>query len=537
MRMARRIASNTASVFGLDSRNSWITAAFCSVVLFLSLSTVRVSGVLFYGIVETFGVTRQRASWPLTLSNSLVQLAGPVVGLLCRRYSCRTVLLCCSSITGVSVSLCYFAKSVYFLDIFLGVIHGVTRCGLFVGVNILVAQHFEKRRTTACSLISTVAGLNIVLASIVEWFRASFGTRGSLLLYGGILMNAFPFAMAVRSPPWITKSVIVNRKAAGILDKQTADEERPFYMPTQQTELCGLGKDDVERAVHQPTEQTMELCGLGKDDVDRSVHQFTQQTTEIRGLGKDDVKLELSTLKNTKENPNPEVHADTKEQKSYVSAKSCNPGMKPQEKMAAFEVARHLLALNFWVDALSFAVVVLGMGLFVLMSTDLANDRGLSPSEGVYLLYAFSVTDIIFRPLGGLLIDSKIISLESVMLLGFLIQGLAFELLAWFTAQYAMLLASILMGTTCGSRMALQTPALVKDFGIQKLPIILGSLSFCVGILSMLRPALVGIFRDKLGSYNGLLHTMAAVNALLSAVWLLKVFHVQKKQSPLHRIS
>ncbi|KAH9367785.1 hypothetical protein HPB48_021394 [Haemaphysalis longicornis] len=36
----------------------------------------------------------------------------------------RTVLLCCSSITGVSVSLCYFAKSVYFLDIFLGVIHG-----------------------------------------------------------------------------------------------------------------------------------------------------------------------------------------------------------------------------------------------------------------------------------------------------------------------------------------------------------------------------------------------------------------------------
>ncbi|XP_077564257.1 monocarboxylate transporter 7-like isoform X1 [Haemaphysalis longicornis] len=536
MRMATRVASNPAPVFGLDSRNSWVTAAFCSVILFLALSTVRVSGVIFYGIVETFGVTRQRASWPLTLSNSLVQLAGPLVGLLCRRYSCRTVLLCCSSITGVSVSLCYFAKSVYFLDIFLGVIHGVTRCGLFVGVNILVAQHFEKRRTTACSLISAVAGLDIVLASVVEWFRASYGTRGSLLLYGGILMNAFPFAIAVRSPPWITKSVIANRKAAGILDKQTADEERTFHQPTQQTaELCALGKGDVERAVHESTQQTMELCGLEKDDVDRAVHQFTPQATELCVLGKDSVGIELYTLKNTKEEP--EVHADTKKQKGDVSANSCNPGMKQQAKKTAFDVARHLLAVNFWVDALSFAVVVLGMGLFVLMSTDLANDRGLSPSQGVYLLYAFSVTDIIFRPLGGLLIDSKIISLESVMLLGFLIEVLAFELLAWFTAQYAMLLASILMGTTCGSRIALQTPALVKDFGIEKLPIILGSLSFCVGMLSMLRPALVGVFRDKLGSYSGLLHTMAAVNALLSAVWLLKIFHVQKKQYPLHPIS
>lgn len=492
MRTARRVPSNTDSAFGLDSRNSWITAAFCSVLLFLTLSTYRVSGVIFYAIVETFGVTRQRASWPLILSNSLLQLAGPVMGLLCRRHSCRKVLLCCSSITGVSVSLCYFSKSVYFLDIFLGVIHGVTRCGLFVGVNILVAEHFEKRMTTACSLMFTVGGLNTVLVSLVEWFRATYGTLGSFLLYGGILMNAFPFAMAVRSPPEITKSVTSTRKAADILEKQTADEESTFHHHTQQrTELCGLGKDDVE--------------------------------------------LRLSPLKNTKEKPGGD--ADSNKQKGDVSANSWCPAMKAQEEMLASEVAKHLLALNFWVDALSFAVVVLGMDFFVLVSTDLAHDRGLSPSQGVYLVYAFSVTDILFRPLAGLAVDSKVISLESVMLLGFLIQGVAFELLAWFTTTYAMLLASILMGTTCGSRMALQTPALVKDFGIQKLPIILGSLSFCVGMVSMLRPALVGIFRDKLGSYSGLLHTMAALNALLTAVWLLKVFHVQKKHSPLHTVA
>lgn len=492
MQTSRRTPLKTDSGFGLDSRNSWITAAFSSAVLFLTLSTIRVSGVIFYGIVETFGVSRQRASWPLTLSNSLVQLAGPVMGFLCRRYSCRKVLLTCSSVTGVSVSLCYFAKSVYFLDIFLGVIHGVTLCGLFVGVNILVAQHFEKRRTTACSLIFTVGGLNIVLASLVEWFRATYGTLGSFLLYGGILMNAFPFAIALRSPPWLTKSVNADRKLSDNVDKPTADEDCTFLNPTK-------------------------------------------EVTEFGSLEEDEVEMQLSAVKNTKKKT--KLHVVATGQSEDDSANLSYPRMIDQRKTGVYEVVRHFLALTFWLDALSFSAVVLGMGVFVLVSNDLSNDRGLSPSQGVYLVYAFSATDIVFRPLAGLAIDSNIMSLESVMLCGFLLQGIAFEVLALFRSTHVMLLASVLMGTTCGSRMALQTPALVKDFGIQKLPIMIGGLSFCVGLLSLLRPALVGLFRDTLGSYNGLLHAMAVFNASLSAVWLLKIFYVQQKQKALNAVT
>lgn len=61
---------------GLDSRWSWITAAFCSWVMFMGTLSIRVSGVLFYGIVETFQVTREEASWPVTLNGSLLNLAG-----------------------------------------------------------------------------------------------------------------------------------------------------------------------------------------------------------------------------------------------------------------------------------------------------------------------------------------------------------------------------------------------------------------------------------------------------------------------------
>ncbi|KAH8037557.1 hypothetical protein HPB51_013347 [Rhipicephalus microplus] len=63
-------------VFGVDSRQSWITATFCGALLFLALSSSRVSGVFFYRIVETFGVNREQASWPVTLSGSMLPLAG-----------------------------------------------------------------------------------------------------------------------------------------------------------------------------------------------------------------------------------------------------------------------------------------------------------------------------------------------------------------------------------------------------------------------------------------------------------------------------
>lgn len=109
---------------GLDSRWSWITAAFCSWVMFMGTLSIRVSGVLFYGIVETFQVTREEASWPVTLNGSLLNLAGPVMGYLCRQVSCRSVLLICSLFTGVCVCVCYFAKGLLFLNIFFGVLHG-----------------------------------------------------------------------------------------------------------------------------------------------------------------------------------------------------------------------------------------------------------------------------------------------------------------------------------------------------------------------------------------------------------------------------
>ncbi|KAH7949149.1 hypothetical protein HPB49_005656 [Dermacentor silvarum] len=121
---ARRLKDDR--VFGVDSRWSWITAFFCAWVLFLAMATPRMAGIFFYGIVETFGATREEASWPVSLPGTFTVLGG------------------------------------------------TASSGLYVASNVLLAQHFEKRRATASSLVFTVFGFDSVfITPLIEFFRTT----------------------------------------------------------------------------------------------------------------------------------------------------------------------------------------------------------------------------------------------------------------------------------------------------------------------------------------------------------------------------
>ncbi|KAH7949147.1 hypothetical protein HPB49_005654 [Dermacentor silvarum] len=251
-------------LFGVDSRWSWITAFFCAWVLFLAMATPRMAGIFFYGIVETFGATREEASWPVSLPGTFTVLGGPIAGYVCQRFSCRAVLLFCS-------------------------------------------------------------------------------------------------------------------------------------------------------------------------------------------------------------------------------------------------------------------FVLFTAGTYIMITADLASDRGLHPSNAVYFLQALSAADIAFRSVVGIAIDSRTLSLESIMLLGYVVQGLACEWLVWANTSPQMAVASILVGATYGSRTCLQAPALAKDFGIDTLPVVFGGVLFCTGVSLLIRPLLIGYYRDNYGDYTGLLHMMAALNGVFMCIWTLMI--------------
>ncbi|KAL3224773.1 hypothetical protein MRX96_026361 [Rhipicephalus microplus] len=140
--------------YGPDSRESWLVAALCGLLLFrLLLHDRRLRRVLLRHCGNLRLHEAGKASWPVSLNCALTLLAG----------------------TALS--------------------------GLFVNANVLVSQHFERQRATACGLAFT-AGVfyTVIFPTLAEMFRRNYGTRGAFLLYGTVLMNAVPVSIMTRSP-------------------------------------------------------------------------------------------------------------------------------------------------------------------------------------------------------------------------------------------------------------------------------------------------------------------------------------------------
>lgn len=68
--------------FGLDSRHSWAVAAFSSWFLFMFVIVQRVFSVIYVGILSTFGVTRQEASWPMNIMDLFTSITSKLALLL-----------------------------------------------------------------------------------------------------------------------------------------------------------------------------------------------------------------------------------------------------------------------------------------------------------------------------------------------------------------------------------------------------------------------------------------------------------------------
>ncbi|XP_077533082.1 monocarboxylate transporter 12-like isoform X1 [Haemaphysalis longicornis] len=481
--MARSIESLRADPkFGLDSTWSWVTAAFLSWVLLLAMICHQAMGVLFYGIVDTFGATRQAAAWPVVISGSLVSLAGPAMGYLCRRFSCQSVLIVSSIVMGTSASVCWFANSILFLTIMYGVIHGLAVSGAFVAVNVVAAQHFEKRRTTACSMIFTIVALGtLFIPPLAEYFRATYGVRGTFLLLGGIILNACPAVIIIKSPVWMQRPPITSSDKENLELSAKTEATLPKPDPPMNGPETDITSANTEIASRNPCKESTVRTYIFKCCPQNMLPSRMRSSSSKQASGK------VTSQGNTT------------------------------------SVVKQLLTVEFIVDTISFSGIVLGLTTYLMVVVDVATDRGVTPARAVFLLNAFGASDVVLRPLSGIVIDSGILTLETVMLLGYFIQGLALELFVWSSSLSLMLVSSALIGVSNGSRIYLQAPLLVRAFGIESLPLTMGGMAFFIGLVGFTRPLLVGYFRDHHGSYNGLLHILAVMNGVLAVIWAIRL--------------
>ncbi|KAH6932017.1 hypothetical protein HPB50_002511 [Hyalomma asiaticum] len=73
---SRRGGARKRRKTGPDSHYSWVVALACGGVNVFMHASSKVVGLLFFGMLDQFAVSRETAAWPLVLNNTLLNVAG-----------------------------------------------------------------------------------------------------------------------------------------------------------------------------------------------------------------------------------------------------------------------------------------------------------------------------------------------------------------------------------------------------------------------------------------------------------------------------
>nr|XP_037277647.1 monocarboxylate transporter 3-like isoform X1 [Rhipicephalus microplus] len=204
-------ATQKADTTGVDK--CWWVAVLAFVMTTMESSSSRCSGFLMVGIMEQMNVDRGLASWPVSLIGSLIDCGGLLSGPLSELFTTVPVLVggCVLAATGIIASA--FAPNITWLTITLGAMHGLGLGIVITMLQVLISMYFERYRGAANGIMfagSTASAF--IFPHLLLFLGNTYGFRGSLLLFGAVLMNMVAVSIAFREPPWVRLQRINSRK-------------------------------------------------------------------------------------------------------------------------------------------------------------------------------------------------------------------------------------------------------------------------------------------------------------------------------------
>ncbi|XP_070389724.1 monocarboxylate transporter 13-like isoform X2 [Dermacentor albipictus] len=403
---------------GPDSVHSWLVAVACAFASFFAMAGRRSTGFLFVATLETFQVNRVEGSWPIMLLGAVVLLAGFIGGPLAHRFNARPVIIAGAAISAAGAILSFFATTIAFMTVTLGVIHAIGAGMVFIVAPTIISEHFVKNKGLAMGVNFTgiTAGL-FVFPKLLEYLTAAYGLRGALLIFGAVTMNGLAFSLFPRTPAWRKASRGKNQLAAQFPSKAIGDSG----------------------------------------------------TKELR-------------------------HALTVF-KSPV----------------------------FYLIIYSFNAYCFAYECYISLFVDFACDRGVALSTAVTAMSAGAIAEILGRLTLPAAADRGLLNIKTALVLTLAGEAVVFLVLPLLRSQGLIFTVALLIAFTIGAGIVVFPVTLASYFGHKKMSLSFGIVVASAGMLSFVKPCLIGHFRDRVGAYDWLFVICGVLNAIGAAFWLLVV--------------
>ncbi|KAH7959356.1 hypothetical protein HPB49_010529 [Dermacentor silvarum] len=508
-----------------DSRRSWFTLAMCTVMLHTATLGNRSQGALYVGMREHFGASHSDASFPPSLQSSLCLVGGIFTSLLCEVVSLRHMALGCSLISSLALIVCYFGVTVSFISFFFGAVQGLAASGMFVVTSVVVGEYFVRWRATAYAISSAAKSSHFLTPFAANHIRVHYGTPEIFLLLGALSLNGFVAALLVRTPPWRLKrkGAVPTCSIPGATNEQS--------LKSVQDKRADVTPAGIDISV------TSDVAGA-TESLLRDIPEGQQASGACRTL--DDIETSLPGQSLLVAYPCKVSITCIKVQHidDGCPAISISRSATPWCKIMAFlrNFVSSFVKKNWKViatplylfDTLSFSVQNYSLSNFVLFYLDVTIDCGIDASFAGYLLLAFNVSVVLGGLVIGVVVDRRLLSLNAAVMLGLCGNAAACEGLVWSLSGGQLLACAVVQGLSCGVMAPMACPALIRDFGCENLSLAIGGCYTVMGVVLLGRPPLVGYFKDTLGSYDGIQHIFASLNAFLAIMWMIRLLRSKR---------
>ncbi|XP_022258576.1 monocarboxylate transporter 13-like isoform X2 [Limulus polyphemus] len=371
---------------------------------------------------------------------------------------------------------------------------------------VIICRSFQKYRAFAIGLACAGATISsFVFPPLLEFLLYSYTLRGAMLIMGGVVLHSVIFAMFLRPPVRIyskTPECAVHNEAM-VLTLSLLKKDELSVQPDERIKARKIVKplnNSLPIAIQDETKESNELHS-----------QDASPTVLICGTNDHNTPEKF-------QEPIQQLHdKNNKNTKSFVGS------------------LRVLLSLcsnlMFILIAVTHSIFFGTMHTFFMIITDFAVDQGVPDSAAGYLIIGFSAGDTLGSILIPWVIDQFSVKRKSSIIVSMLLLGVFFALFSVASTNFTLHLLCSGCGILAGLARVLITVVVPEYLGLEDQAIAQGLLMFVVGITSLCRPVLVGYFRDNIGAYNNLFHTLGILDIVVALMWTLEPIILRQRVS------
>lgn len=202
------------------------------------------------------------------------------------------------------------------------------------------------------------------------------------------------------------------------------------------------------------------------------------------------------------------------------------PAIKPKTTTTTSEFSMQSVLALLRLPYLHCAWIMLALyyliaRIFIIILVDFADDHGFSLTESTNLLNYWSLGELFGRIFLGSLIDLKWMSCKSCISLTCSLIGALILTMSLVESYYVYATCSLFIAALISLEYMLINVMIVEYLGKSSVTSCYSIAAFISSLILFARPTLIGLFRDQLGSYDGLLWLLASISLAYALLVLL----------------